>query len=180
VDNFIDETVRRLGRLDYAHNNAGVENKMSTIADGDTADFTRVLSVDLNGVWYCMRAELRQMRRQGGGAIVNTSSVAGVAGLPGGSSYCAAKHGVIGLTRSAALENAAAGIRVNAISPGLTRSRLTDRLNEAHPGMLQLHLPPLGRMAEPEEMAGPVLFLCSDLASYLTGQCLVVDGGFRA
>lgn len=163
------------GRIDAAHNNAGVQGPYRSVIDYSEDEFAAVLAVDLLGVWRCMRSELRQMLRQGAGSIVNTSSVLAEAGMANNSAYTAAKHGVHGLTRAAALEVAQAGVRVNAIAPGITRTRMTD----AATGDL-LAAVPLGRIAEPDEVARAAVWLCSDAASYITGTVLAVDGGYLA
>jgi NAD(P)-dependent dehydrogenase (short-subunit alcohol dehydrogenase family) len=180
VETMIGRIVADHGRLDYAHNNAGVECALAATAEADEADFDRSLLINLKGVWLCMRSEIRQMLRNGGGAIVNTSSVGGLSAVPLGASYSAAKHGVVGLTRTAAVEYAKHGIRVNAICPGLTKTRMTDRLSQMDPALIASVMPPMNRMAAPSEIAGAVVFMCSDAASYLTGQALAVDGGSKA
>ena len=180
VARLIEAIVARYGRLDCAFNNAGVENQQAPMAQSSEDDWDKTLSVNLKGVWLCMRAELLQMQRQESGVILNTSSVGGISAVPGGGSYSAAKHGIIGLTRTAAIEYAKFKIRVNAICPGLTRTAMTQRLERDHPDVLQQLLPPMGRMADPSEIAGVATFLCSDLASFITGQTIVVDGGVSA
>jgi NAD(P)-dependent dehydrogenase (short-subunit alcohol dehydrogenase family) len=150
---------------------AGVTN-----ADQLTTQFSGVQF----GVWLCMRAEIREMVCAGKGSIVNTSSDAGLTAVPGSGSYSAAKHGVIGLTKTAAVEYAERGIRVNAICPGLTRSGITQRLIETAPELIESVLPPMKRMAEPDEIAGAVVFLLSDAASYLSGQAIAIDGAATA
>jgi NAD(P)-dependent dehydrogenase (short-subunit alcohol dehydrogenase family) len=180
VEVLIEESVRRFGRLDCAHNNAGVESAIAPIAEATEADWERTIAVNLKGVWLCMRAELRQMLKQGYGAIVNTASVGGLTGVPGNAAYSAAKHGVVGLSRTAALEYATAGIRVNAICPGLTRSGMTDRLLKAAPDLISSVMPPMQRIAEPQEIAAVVVFVCSDAASFMSGQAIAVDGAATA
>ena len=163
------------GRLDAAHNNAGVPGPYVPLDEYTEADFLRVVQVDLVGVWRCMRAEIRHMRTQGSGAIVNTSSMLGSAAMPDNGAYVAAKHGVHGLTRAAALELGGTGIRVNAIAPGVTRTAMTSGVSDE-----LLRAVPLGRIAEPEEIAAAAVWLCSPEASYITGSVLVADGGWLA
>jgi len=163
------------GRLDAAHNNAGVPGPYVPLDEYEEEDFMRVLQVDLAGVWRCMRAEIRHMRAQRSGAIVNTSSMLGAAAMPDNSAYIAAKHAVHGLTRAAALELGGTGIRVNAIAPGVTRTGMTSAVSDD-----LLTQVPLGRIAEPEEIAAAVVWLCSPEASYVTGSVLVADGGWLA
>jgi len=176
----VDLAVKRFGRLDGAFNNAGIESPMARIADADEQDWDRSIAVNLKSVWLCLRAELRQMERQKYGAIVNTASVGGLIAVPNNACYAAAKHGVIGLTRTAAVEYVGSGIRVNAVCPGLTKSAMTQRLAEADPGLMQTIMPPMKRMAEPEEIAEVVVFLLSERASYLTGQAIAIDGAATA
>jgi NAD(P)-dependent dehydrogenase (short-subunit alcohol dehydrogenase family) len=171
----VGRAVQVFGRLDAAHNNAGVPGPYVPLDQYEEEDFLRVLQVDLAGVWRCMRAEIRQMRGQGSGAIVNTSSMLGAAAMPDNGAYVAAKHGVHGLTRAAALELGGTGIRVNAIAPGVTRTGMTSAVS----GEL-LRAVPLGRIAEPEEIAAAAVWLCSPEASYITGSVLVADGGWLA
>jgi len=171
----VQRTVDRYGRLDAAHNNAGVAGPFLPLDEYPPEEFQRVLQVDLVGVWHCMRAEITQMRRQRGGAIVNTSSMLGSAAMPDNGAYIAAKHGVNGLTRAAALELAAAGIRVNAVAPGVTRTAMTSAVSDD-----LLRSVPLARIAEPEEIAAAAVWLCSPQASYVTGTVLTADGGWLA
>ena len=180
ADAMVREVISRFGALDFAHNNAGVESQIAPTAEGDLDDFQRSLAINLTGVWLCMRAQLRQMAEAGRGSIVNTSSVAGLTGVSGAASYSASKHGVLGLTKTAAIEYAELGIRVNAICPGLTRSGMTQRLLETAPELIDSVLPPMKRMAEPDEIAGAVVFLLSDAASFLSGQAIAVDGAATA
>lgn len=182
VEALIDRSISRFGRLDYAHNNAGIEGPLNLLADIAEQDFDRLMAVNLKGVWLCMRHEIPHMLRQGSGAIVNTSSVAGVRGCPGAAHYAASKHGVIGLTRSAAAEYGASGLRINALCPGLTSTPMVERLSHQAPQVIQsLHSRiPLGRPANPAEVARVAVRLCSDAASYVSGQDIVVDGAQTA
>src|SRR5213079_1424818 len=175
VTGAVGRAVEAFGRLDAAHNNAGVPGPYLPLDEYSEEDFLRVLQVDLAGVWRCMRAEIRQMRSQGSGAIVNTSSMLGAAAMPDNGAYIAAKHGVHGLTRAAALELGGTGIRVNAIAPGVTRTGMTSAASDE-----LLRTVPLGRIAEPEEIAAAAVWLCSPEASYITGSVLVADGGWLA
>jgi len=171
----IGRAVEVFGRLDAAHNNAGVPGPYVSLDEYEEEDFMRVLQVDLAGVWRCMRAEIRYMRTRRSGAIVNTSSMLGSAAMPDNGAYVAAKHGVHGLTRAAALEVGGAGIRVDAIAPGVTRTGLTSAVSDD-----LLRAVPLGRIAEPAEIAAAAVWLCSPEASYITGSVLVADGGWLA
>jgi NAD(P)-dependent dehydrogenase (short-subunit alcohol dehydrogenase family) len=171
----VDRTVRRFGRLDAAHNNAGVAGAYLPLDQYPPDEFSRVMEVDLFGVWHCMRAEIAQMRRQGAGAIVNTSSMLGDAAMPDNSAYIAAKHAVNGLTRAAAIELGSLGIRVNALAPGVTRTGMTSDVSDD-----LLREVPLARIAEPEEIAAAAVWLCSPQASYITGAVIVADGGWLA
>jgi len=184
VRTMLDDTIVAFGRLDCAFNNAGIAGWHVEAAGKKTADwseeaFDRMIEVNLKGVWLCMRAEIRQMLTQGGGAIVNTASIAGLAGLPTSSAYVAAKHGVVGLTKTAAIEYAEAGIRVNAVCPGYIHTRMTEETMRRR-GAAILAQTPLHRMGNPEEIAEMVVWLCSDRASYVTGVAYNVDGGWMA
>lgn len=171
----VRRTVDRFGRLDAAHNNAGVAGPFLPLDEYPPEEFQRVLQVDLVGVWHCLRAEIAQMRRQRDGAIVNTSSMLGSAAMPDNGAYIAAKHAVNGLTRAAAVELAGAGIRVNAVAPGVTRTGMTSAVSDD-----LLRGVPLARIAEPEEIAAVAVWLCSPQASYVTGAVLAADGGWLA
>ena len=175
VTSAVGRAVEVFGRLDAAHNNAGVPGPYVPLDEYEEKDFLGVLQVDLVGVWRCMRAEIRHMRAQGSGAIVNTSSMLGAAAMPDNSAYVAAKHAVHGLTRAAALELGGTGVRVNAIAPGVTRTGMTSAVSDE-----LLARVPLGRIAEPEEIAAAAVWLCSPQASYITGSVLVADGGWLA
>ncbi|MDR3607885.1 MAG: glucose 1-dehydrogenase [Oligoflexia bacterium] len=177
VKALIEETVRVYGGLDCAFNNAGILHAPQPIADFDEAAFDRVLHIDLKGTFLCLKYELQYMVKKGKGAIVNTASVAGLLPEGGMAAYVAAKHGVIGLTKTAAIENANHGIRVNALAPGWVRTPMTKAWDEDKQFNAKIKAAaPLHRGAEPEEMVGAVLYLCSDAASYTTGQTFPIDG----
>jgi NAD(P)-dependent dehydrogenase (short-subunit alcohol dehydrogenase family) len=181
VEAMVEQTVARFGRLDAAYNNAGVQNVLAETADSTREDYDRVMGVNLRGVWSCMKFELRQMRKQGSGAIVNCSSLGGLVGGAGRGIYHAAKHGVLGFTKSSALEYAARGIRINAVCPGLIETPMAAQMRaggqtEALEGMLKVV--PMGRYGRADEIADAVLWLCSDASSFVTGQSISVDGGF--
>ncbi len=182
VEALINEAVRTYGRLDYACNNAAIDGDHGPMADCTEKNWDLVINVNLKGVWLCMKYEIGQMVKQGGGAIVNIASVAGLVGIQGMPAYCASKHGVLGLTKSAALEYAQAGIRVNAVCPGATLTPMVSQILADQPEMAEAvktdH--PLGRFAEPEEIAEAVIWLCSDASSFVTGHHLLVDGGYIA
>lgn len=182
VEALIASIVDRHGRLDCAFNNAGIEGPLTPMIDVTEELWDRIMRVDLRGVWLCLKHEIRQMLLQGRGAIVNTSSTAGICGTPGYSPYTAAKHGVIGLTKTVALEYAKSGIRVNAICPGMTDTPMMDRLlgGSAETEKLFLAGTPIGRKARPEEIAAAAVWLCSDESSFVTGAVLPVDGGVFA
>jgi NAD(P)-dependent dehydrogenase (short-subunit alcohol dehydrogenase family) len=175
----VDRTVAEFGRIDAAFNNAGVMAHIAPTADSTCEDWDRVIGINLRGVWSCMKHELRHMERQGSGAIVNNASVGALTGNPGIGSYIASKHGVIGLTRTAALEYIKKGIRVNAVNPGLIDTQVARDVvsgNEQAYNEIAEHLP-IGRAGRPEEIASAVLWLCSPGASYVVGHALTVDGG---
>src|SRR4051795_3976945 len=178
----IDQTVAAYGRLDMAFNNAGIQAPPSDAADEPADTFDRVNAVNLRGVWACMKHELRQMREQGSGAIVNCSSLGGLVGLPGRAAYHASKHGVIGLTRSAALEYAPRGVRINAICPGTFETPMvTDMIAKGELDVSEATKnQPIGRLGRAEEIAAAVLWLCSPAASFVLGVALPVDGGYTA
>jgi NAD(P)-dependent dehydrogenase (short-subunit alcohol dehydrogenase family) len=175
----VDRTVAEFGRLDAAFNNAGVMARIAPTADSTREDWDRVIGINLRGVWSCMKHELRLMERQGSGAIVNNASVGALTGNPGIGSYIASKHGVVGLTRTAALEYIKHGIRVNAVNPGLIDTQVArDVVNGDEQAYVEIakHVP-IGRAGRPEEIASAVLWLCSPGASYVVGHALTVDGG---
>jgi NAD(P)-dependent dehydrogenase (short-subunit alcohol dehydrogenase family) len=182
VDGLIQKAAERFGRLDIAFNNAGIEGVWVPIVRQSEADWDRTIAINLKGVWLSLKYEIRQMLRQGGGgAIVNMASITGLIGSAGAAAYSASKHGVIGLTKTAALENAKSGIRVNAVCPGVIETAMGERLFGApavHKYVLGCH--PIGRFGRPAEIAEAVVWMCSDRASFMTGQSLVLDGGFLA
>lgn len=180
VEAMVSAAVETYGRLDCAHNNAGIEGPAVATADVTEEDWDRVMDINLKGAWLCTKYEVLQMLEQGGGAIVNTASTLGITGLPQIAAYTASKHGVIGLTQSAALDYATRNIRVNAVMPGVTRTPMMDRqMSGAHMEEdMYVRLHPIGRLARPEEIAEAVVWLCSDRASFVTGHAMAVDGGF--
>lgn len=176
----VDHAVARFGRLDAAFNNAGIGGMPGPIADQTSENFDDVMGINVKGVWLSMKYEIKQMLKTGGGAIVNNSSVGGLLGFPGVGIYSASKHAVMGLTKSAALEYSAQGIRVNAVNPAVIRTQMADGL--AHTNKMEVDgfaaMHPIGRIGEPHEVADAVLWLCSDKASFVTGTATCVDGGF--
>jgi NAD(P)-dependent dehydrogenase (short-subunit alcohol dehydrogenase family) len=180
VEAMVEQTVATFGRLDAAYNNAGVQNIVAETADAPREDFDRVMAINLRGVWSCMKFELRQMRKQGSGAIVNCSSLGGLVGAPGRGTYHAAKHGVIGLTKSAALEYASRGIRINAVCPGIINTPMVAGMlaTQAEAMKELMKDVPIGRLGRAEEIADAVLWPCSPAASFVIGHALAVDGGF--
>lgn len=177
VEDAVEQVVHRFGRLDVAFNNAGVENKAAPVHEIDLAEWDRILNINLRGTFVCMKHELAQMVKQGGGVIVNTSSGAGIRGVAGGAAYAASKHAIIGLTRSAALDYAKQNIRVNAVLPGNIETPMMDRFTG---GDIQkaIDLEPVGRLGKPEEIAEAVLWMASDLGGFVTGAATVIDGGW--
>lgn len=180
VKEMVDWIVATYGRLDAALNNAGIQTPQRPMAEITDEEFDRTVAVDLKGVWNCMRYEIIQMLKQGGGAIVNTSSQGGVTGFPGQAAYIACKHAVIGLTRTAAIDYAAKGIRINAICPGAIRTPMAEELIRRNPDLEKelIRDIPAGRLGKPEEIANAVLWLCSPQASFVDGHALLVDGAF--
>ncbi len=176
----VEKTVAEFGRLDAAFNNAGVQSPVAETADADPKDYDFVMGVNLRGVWNCMKYELLQMRKQGSGAIVNNSSLGGLVGIAERGIYHASKHGVVGLTKSAGLEYAAKGIRINAICPGIIETPMVTGMLETQPEAMDalMQVVPMNRLGRAEEIADAVLWLCSDAASYIIGHALPVDGGY--
>jgi NAD(P)-dependent dehydrogenase (short-subunit alcohol dehydrogenase family) len=178
VEAMIEQTVATYGRLDCAHNNAGIEGPLGSLIDCTEEEWDRVIGVNLKGVWLCLKYEIPRMLEQGGGVIVNTASVAGLVGSLAVPIYGASKHGVVGLTRSAALTYAKSGIRVNAVCPGYIQTPMLHRHPELEARALARE--PIGRLGTPEEVAAAVVWLCSDAASFVTGHALVIDGALLA
>ena len=175
----LDKTVETFGRVDFAFNNAGVEQPITATADLTVEQWDRIVAIDLRSVFLCMKHEIPLMLKQGGGVVVNTSSGAGVKGFAGQAAYCAAKYGVIGLTKAAALDYAKSNIRVNAVCPGIIETALMDCFSggtsEGRERVIAQE--PVGRMGTPEEIAAAVVWLCSDAAAFVTGHAMVIDGG---
>jgi len=182
VEAMVNQVAQTYGRLDCAFNNAGIEGVMAQTAECSEENWDRTLSINLKGVWLCLKYEIPQMLKQGGGAIVNTASALGLVGMAGLPAYTASKHGVAGLTKTAALEYAKAGIRVNAVCPGAIRTPMTERLFSLQPQIAETAtaMEPVGRMGTPEEIAEAVVWLCSEAASFVTGLAMSVDGGWVA
>ncbi|MBF6558832.1 MAG: SDR family oxidoreductase [Candidatus Binataceae bacterium] len=178
----IEKTVATFGRIDCAHNNAGIEGRMADAVSDSEENFDRIIAINLKAVWLCMKHEIPQMLKQGGGAIVNTASVAGLVGFQGLGAYTASKHGVIGLTKTAALEFAQKKIRVNCVCPGVIQTPMVARLMDSGTMNEQDMVlgEPIGRLGQPEEIAEGVVWLMSDAASFVTGHPLVIDGGWVA
>lgn len=182
VEMLIDTAVKTYGRLDCAFNNAGVQGALSPTHECSEENWDLITGINLKGVWLCMKYQVAQMLKQGGGAIVNNSSNFGLVGSVGMPAYSAAKHGVIGLTKTAALEYAKQGIRVNAVCPGPVQTPLVDKIVAVRPEIVGAitDREPVGRMGQASEVAGAVVWLCSDEASFVTGAVLSVDGGYVA
>ena len=182
VNAMVEQTIRSYGRLDYAFNNAGIEQAPSPLVEQTEETFDQIIDINVKGVWLSMKYQIPQMLKNGGGAIVNTSSIAGLVGMAGVPIYVASKHAVVGLTKSVALEYAQKNIRVNAVSPGAIETDMFERFvkdnPEAREQMMAMH--PIGRAGKSEEIASAVVWLCSDGASFITGQTLALDGGFTA
>ncbi len=182
VKAMVEKTVATFGRLDYAFNNAGIEGAAAPSKDCTEENWDKTIGVNLKGIWLCMKYEIPEILKQGKGAIVNCASVAGLVGFGGVPAYVASKHGVVGLTKTAALECAQLGIRVNAVCPGVIQTPMIDRLTGTNKEAIDqfTKLEPVGRFGQPEEIANAVVWLCSDKASFVTGHAMAVDGGFVA
>jgi NAD(P)-dependent dehydrogenase (short-subunit alcohol dehydrogenase family) len=178
----VDKTIAVFGRLDYAFNNAGIEGATAPTHECTEENWDKTIGINLKGVWLCMKNEIPQMIKQGSGAIVNCASIAGLSGFVGLPAYTVSKHGIIGLTKTAALENAKAGIRINAVCPGVIHTAMVDRVTgkDKEVEKAYIAMEPVGRMGTAEEVAEAVIWLCSDAASFVTGHAMPVDGGFTA
>jgi NAD(P)-dependent dehydrogenase (short-subunit alcohol dehydrogenase family) len=182
VKMMVERTIDTYGRLDFAFNNAGVEGTQGVTTDCSDENWDRTIGVNLKGIWLCMKHEIPYMLKQKRGAIVNCASIAGLVGFPGLPAYVASKHGVVGLTKTAALEFAKQNIRVNAVCPGVIKTPMIDRFTGKDKAAEKqfVDMEPIGRMGEPEEVAEVVVWLCSDNASFVTGDAMAVDGGWIA
>lgn len=182
VARLVDTTISTYGRLDFAFNNAGIEGSQALTHECSEENWDKTISVNLKGVWLCMKMEIPKMLNQGKGVIINCASVAGLNGFAGLPAYVATKHGVVGLTRTAALEYAKQGVRVNAVCPGVIHTAMVDRITGKDKAVEKqfIDMEPVGRMGNPEEVAEAVVWLCSDAASFITGVAMPVDGGFTA
>ena len=182
VNSMVEQLIARFGRLDYAFNNAGIEGLRGKTHECTEENWDKTVNVNLKGIWLCMKNEIPHMLNQKKGVIINCSSVAGLGGYAGLPSYAASKHGVVGLTKSAALEYAGQGIRVNAICPGVIHTPMIDRITGKDKSVENQYaaMEPIGRMGRPEEVAETVVWLCSDAASFITGIAMPVDGGYSA
>ena len=180
VGELMVQAITKFGPIKLAVNNAGIGGVLSPMHEIAYENWDRMMAINLSGVFYCMQEEIKAMLHHRGGNIVNVASIAGLGGVPGGSSYCAAKHGVIGLTKSASMEYAKLGIRVNAVCPGWTETAILDTLDK---GMLENSIQnylPMGRIGQPEEVAETILWLLSEKSSFVNGHCLAIDGGMKA
>jgi NAD(P)-dependent dehydrogenase (short-subunit alcohol dehydrogenase family) len=182
VKNMIEKATARFGRLDYAYNNAGIEGATANTHECTEENWDKTIGINLKGIWLCMKNEIPYMLKQGSGAIVNCASVAGLIGFPGLPAYVVSKHGVVGLTKTAALEYAKQGIRINAVCPGVIKTPMIDRVTgkDKEVEKQYIGMEPVGRMGNPEEVAEAVIWLCSENASFVTGHALPVDGGWIA
>lgn len=182
VQNLVEQTIKTFGRLDYAYNNAGIEGVNAQTHLCTEENWDKTIGVNLKGVWMCMKYELAEMLKVGKGSIVNCASIAGLVGFPGLPAYVVSKHGIVGLTKTAALEYAKQGIRVNAVCPGVIKTPMVDRTTGKDKAVEKQYedMEPVGRMGQPEEVAEAVVWLCSESASFVTGHALAVDGGWTA
>jgi len=180
VEAMVKKTVDSYGRLDYAANNAGVNGPITALTDCPEEEWDKVMGINLKGVWLCMKYEIPEMLKNGGGAIVNTASMAGIVGFPFQTPYVSSKHGVVGLTKTAALDFGKRGIRINAVCPGVIHTTMVQSLLDNIPDIIESlnNQAPVGRIGQPEEIAEAIIWLCSDAASFVTGHALAVDGGY--
>ncbi len=180
IKNLVAKAVEKYGRLDFAFNNAGIEGEPSPASECSNENWDNTININLKGVWLCMKYQIPEMLKNGGGSIVNNASIAGLVGFSGVPAYVASKHGVVGLTKNAALDYAKQGIRVNAVCPGVIQTPMIDRFTHGDENTLNLlkQGKPMGRLGVPEEIAETVVFLCSAGASFITGQAIAVDGGW--
>jgi NAD(P)-dependent dehydrogenase (short-subunit alcohol dehydrogenase family) len=182
VSEMVNTAINTFGKLDFAVNNAGIEGETAPTHECTEENWDKTININLKGVWLCMKQEITSMLKQGKGVIVNTASVAGLIGFPGLPAYVVSKHGIVGLTKTAALENARKGIRINAVCPGVIRTQMIDRVTGKDKTVEKQFedMEPVGRMGTPEEVADAIVWLCSDSASFVTGHSMPVDGGWIA
>lgn len=182
VKAMVDEAAKTFGKIDFAVNNAGVEGATANTHECTEENWDKTININLKGVWLCMKQEITYMLKHGQGAIVNTASVAGLIGFPGLPAYVVSKHGIVGLTKTAALEYAKQGIRINAVCPGVIKTEMIDRITGKDKTVEKQYenMEPVGRMGTPDEVAETIVWLCSDVASFVTGTALPVDGGWIA
>ncbi|HAD33092.1 MAG TPA: short chain dehydrogenase [Chitinophagaceae bacterium] len=180
VKNLVAETIAKYGRLDFAFNNAGIEGTPAPATECSNENWDKTISINLKGVWYCMKYQIPEMLKLGGGVIVNNASIAGLVGFGGVPAYVASKHAVVGLTKNVALDYAKQNIRVNAVCPGVIHTQMIDRFTGGNPQVIEqlVAAKPMGRLGQPEEIAETVVFLCSNAASFITGQAIAIDGGW--
>jgi NAD(P)-dependent dehydrogenase (short-subunit alcohol dehydrogenase family) len=180
VKNLVAETIAKYGRLDFAFNNAGIEGTPAPATECSNDNWDKTININLKGVWYCMKYQIPEMLKVGGGVIVNNASIAGLVGFGGVPAYVASKHAVVGLTKNVALDYAKQNIRVNAVCPGVIHTPMVDRFTGQDPKVLEqlVAAKPMGRVGQPEEIAETVVFLCSNAASFITGQAIAIDGGW--
>jgi NAD(P)-dependent dehydrogenase (short-subunit alcohol dehydrogenase family) len=182
VATMISQAVNTFGKIDFAVNNAGIEGQTASSHECTEENWDKTININLKGVWLCMKHEIPVMLKQGKGAIVNVASIAGLIGFPGLPAYVVSKHGIVGLTKTAALEYAKQGIRINAVCPGVINTAMVDRITGEDKTVEKKYedMEPVGRMGQPEEVAEAIIWLCSDAASFVTGDAMAVDGGWIA
>lgn len=179
VKNLVAKTISHYGRLDFAFNNAGISGTPAPATDCTNDNWNNTININLKGIWFCMKHQIPEMLKIGGGSIVNNASIGGLVGFPGMPAYVASKHGVVGLTKNVALDYAKQGIRVNSVCPGAIHTKMIDRFTDGDPKVFDKFAAakPMGRVGQPEEVAETVVFLCSNAASFITGQAIAIDGG---